>query len=541
MTQKISRAIRLAFLAVLGFSSGTYAADRPYTIGTLQNPIDVFPLKQYSGQNNIVRNLLFPPILYVQNDGRVRCVLCKELPSVETRKGESGVYVVTLELKKDLKWGDGTAITAEDVKFTLENMAKTVYPAGEHPILPIRRIEFDKEQKRKITLVLRHRRSDAFQLFAISLLPAKRAKDLEGVVTQPAKAYELFQDPGFSYGPYRISKLNPQTWELVSNEKTEWDQKPDQPIDLKFYPKLENLREALKTSSIDQTEELSWTNFESLKAQWAELDSKYDATGVPSDDLQVFLLNLHSPVLVNPQLRQAFYYSVNRAELNALKYQNMAEIGSGILSENFAKRLEMKRPEAYNPKLATQILDQSGWVKNAEGIRSSEGQHFIVSLVCPAGRLNEKWLASLKSELSGHGIKLEVEHPEAADFMKKVVSERRFKDLACASWTLPPLSIPNNIFHSLAIPNRENNYFGANYSAWDQHVVDKLLDNMLRETELHHFTRQFARLEKQFLSDLPAIPLVYEPKVTLKLKAPLNQPSEELSRVLQPATAPKKL
>lgn len=461
---------------------------------------------------------------------------------VESRKGsESGTYVISLELKKDLRWGDGSPITAEDVKFSLETMAKSAYPQGEHPILPIKRIEIDREQIRKLTLVLTHRRSDAFQLFAISLLPVRRAKDLEAAQAQAGKALELLKQADFAYGPYRIASANAQSWELVSNEKTEWDLKPDQAINLHFFPNLEALREAMKTGSIDQSDELNWSTFESLKGQWPDLSSKYSVSGTPGSELKVLLVNLHSPLLVNPQLRQALYFTFNRQELNKVGYQGLAEIGTGVLSEPFANRLELKRPANYNPKLAKQILDQSGWAKAADGIRASEGQNFVVKLSCPIGKLNESWLASIKTELNALGVRLEIDHPDASDFMKKIVSERRFKDLACATWTLPPLSIPNNLFHSLAIPNRENNYFGANYSAWDQHVVDKLLDNMLRETDLHHFTKQFGRLEQQFLSDLPAIPLLFEPRITLTLKTPLSEPSEELSRVLQNPIVTKKL
>ncbi|MBC7661444.1 MAG: hypothetical protein H7249_17245 [Chitinophagaceae bacterium] len=521
-----------------------HAADRPFTLGTTQNPNEVLPHKQYSGQTEVLRGLLFPPILYVQKDGRVRCNLCKDVPVIESRKGaESGTYSITLELKKDMKWGDGTPITPEDVKFTLKTMARALYPSGEHPVLPIRRIDIDKDEKRKITLLLRHRRSDAFQLFAISLLPAQHAQEVETALSNPSRSLDLIKLASFTYGPYRVASTSAQSWQLVSNEKTNWDKKPDQPIEVRFFPRVDTLAEAVKRNEIDQSDELSWGSYEAIKKSFPDLASKYQVTSNPSNNLQVLLLNLHSPVLVNPQLRQALYFAINRDDLNKTAYQGLAEVGGGILSSSFASRLDLKREASYNPKLAAQILDQSGWTKSSEngGVRISDGQRLVVTLSCPAGRLDEHWLSNVKTELNTLGIRLELEHPEEKDFMKKVVSERRFKDLACTSWDLPPLSVPNNIFHSLAIPNRENNYFGANYSAWDQHVVDKLLDNMLREIDLHRFTKEFGRLEKQFLADLPAIPLVFEPKVTLVLKTPLSRPSEELSRVLQNPAGPKKL
>lgn len=537
--QKIFRHILLGLCLI---ASDTFAqgSERSFTLGTLLHADQILPYKQYSGDTTTLQNLLFPPVLFVGRDGRIRCNLCKEVPTVEIRKGGGATFIISMELKKDLKWGDGKSISAQDVKFSLEQMAKANYPSGAHPILPIRRIELDRDQKRKITLVLRHRRSDAFQLFAISLLPAHRAKDLESIWNKPSRTIELIQDPAFTYGTYRVASANASLWNLVPNEKTEWDQKPDQPLSVKFFANRDELIAAMKARAIDQTDELSWQDFESLRASWPEYTQTFAKAATPSDTMQVLLLNLHSPLLVNPQLRQALFSAVNREALNTIAYDGLATTGNGLISETFAARLDRPRQTPYNPKLAAQILDQSGWARGADGLRASEGQKFVLSLSCPKERLNEKWLAAVGADLLKLGIKLEVEHPDNADYMKKVVSERRFKDMACVSWTLPQLSIPNNLFHSLAIPTRENNYFGSNYSAWDAHVVDKILDNMLREIELHHFVRQFGRLDKQFMSDLPGIPLVYEPKVTLIQRSQDIKPSEELSRVLQ-IPAPVKL
>lgn len=511
-------------------------STRSFTLGTLLRADEILPYKQYSGTASTLRNLLFPPVLYVGRDGRVRCVLCKDVPTVELRKGEGGTFIISMELKKDLKWGDGKEITAKDVKFTLEQMAKGSYPSGAHPILPIRRIELDKDQEKKITLVLRHRRSDAFQLFAISLLPAHRAKELEGTWSKPSRSIELIKDRSFAYGSYRVNEANDSQWTLVPNDKTEWSQKPDQTLSVKFFPTREDLIAAMKAGTLDQTDELPWEDFIAVRGLWPELSGSFEKTAMPSDTMQVLLLNLHSPLLVNPQLRQALFAAINRKALNKLQYDGLAIEGNGLLSETFAERLERPRTESFNLKTASQILDQSGWLRGEGGLRTSEGQKFVLSLSCPKERLNPSWIATLTSDLQKIGIKLEVDHPENADYMKKIVSERRFKDMACVSWTLPQLSIPNNLFHSLAIPSRENHHFGSNYSAWDAHVVDRLLDNMLREIELHQFVRQFGRLDKQFMSDLPGIPLVYEPKVTLIKKSQSIKPSEELSRVLKEPT-----
>ncbi|RYZ58727.1 MAG: hypothetical protein EOP07_06075, partial [Proteobacteria bacterium] len=65
MAQKLLRNLRAGFLSILSsmlLANAADAADKPYVLGTLRNPADVLPLKQYSGKTNVLRGLIFPPV-----------------------------------------------------------------------------------------------------------------------------------------------------------------------------------------------------------------------------------------------------------------------------------------------------------------------------------------------------------------------------------------------------------------------------------------------------------------------------------------------
>lgn len=517
----------------LGFMApkALLADDKNYILATLQTPDSVLPFQQYSGPTSALKSLLFPPILAGQPDGRVRCILCKDVPELESKRRKESKkteHTISLELKKDLQWADGRDITAADVKFSLEMMAKADYPRGQGPILPIERIILDKDDKRKLTLVLRHRRADAFQLFAISLVPEHRRQQLEAVWSDPIKARELLKTVDFSYGPLKIESRSDQKWILTSNTKTSWERQSDRPIELRFYPDVKSFADALKSDEIDQTDELEWKVYRQVLVEAPELQGKYASTSTPSSRMNVLLINMHSPLLVNPQLRQALHYAIDRKRINTTDYAGLGEEAEGIITHEFAERLDEKRSPGYQPKMAMQLLEKAGWGKFDGKYRVAEGQKLSLTLVCPAGRSQGAWVDVIRENLASLGIQLNVETPSEEDFMKKILSHRRFRDLACVTWDLPPLSVPNNIFHSLAIPTIDNDFMGLNFSAWDQAVVNRLLDSMLRQSDLAHFAKQFGRLDKIFLNELPAISLVYIPKVTLTRKQNVVEDASEL-------------
>lgn len=533
--KSLSRSVAIVLFCGLLAPKSLSADDKNYILATLQSPDDLLPFLQYSGRTSALKSLLFPPILSVQPDGRVRCILCKDVPDVEAKRNKEKKeteYSITIELKKDLHWADGRDITADDIKFSLEMMAKATYPKGQAPILPIARIILNKEEKRKATLILRHRRSDAFQLFAISLLPEHRRKDLEAVWNDPVKARKLLKQPSFAYGPLKIEKAESNRWMLVSNSKTSWERQSDRPIELRFYSDTKTLSEAFSRNEIDQSDELEWNTYKQLLNDHPDLTEKYSSSSNPSSRMNVLLINLHSPLLVNPQLRQALFFAIDRKQINGKEFFGLAEEAEGVITHEFAERLEEKRVPSYQPQLAGQILDKAGWSKFEDHVRVAEGQKLALNLVCPAERSQGPWIEILKKNLEAQGIQLTVEKPNEEEFLKKVLSHRRFRDLACVAWDLPTLSVPNNLFHSLAIPTIDNDFMGLNYSAWDQNVVNRILDSMLRETDLPHFAKLFGRLDKMFLNELPAIPLVYVPRVTVSRKQHVVDDAPELQEDL---------
>ncbi len=522
------------------FAASAAPGPRPFTIGSLGSLEDVVPLKQYAGEAHGINMLVNPPILYLQHSGRIACNLCKEAPEslIRKSKGKSSSQITSLVLKKNLSWGDGRALTREDVKFTLEFMARGDYPKGQHPILPIQRIEMNTEQDNKLTLVLQHRRADAAQIFAISLLPKHKEDVLKKLLQLKPEDKEyarLLRDPGLYYGSYRVSDATADRLNLEPNRENEWEVSPSQKLDVRFFAKLPHLADALRKSEVDQTfsGQLSWDQLRTLNEGIPDLNNRYEIGLSEGETLELLVLNMRSPTLVNPSMRQALFHAIDRSRINKEYFRSGAQTTDGLFYSEQSRRTGEKIPLAFQKELSEQLLDAANWKKREDGWRYNErGEKLTISLSCTEERLKNGWAKPVAEDLENVGIALTVETLPEADFLRQTLGHLRFKDAACMRWRLPPLSPPIHLFHGLAIPNSDNSYIGSNFSGWEQTSVNRLLETMMREPDASHLLRLFSRLEHQFLSDVPAVPLVFLPKVTLTRKVEAESGIPELQKVL---------
>lgn len=520
--------LSLLLLASTALQAGPEQA-KTFSLGGIAQIEQILPLKQYVGEASALRMLVNPPLLYSQSDGRIVCLLCKESPEISLRRNEKKnitEQIVTLVLKKKLSWGDGHELTREDIKYTLFAMAAADYPEGQKPILPIARVEMDSKQPNKITLVLRHRRPDAAQLFAISLLPKHKSVELEQLIKSgggEAQLLKMLTDPAYYYGSYRVAEASPQLLRLTPQNKNDWENVGEQELAVKLYPDIPSLARGLEKGEVDQTfnQAISWNEYQQLRTLVPRFNELYQARFDSGQNLEVMLLNMRSPLLINPAMRIALYRTINRDAINAANFENSGLKAEGFLHPDLVPRTGEKFDPAYMPENAAQILDQTGWTKAADGWRYNEkGQKLSLTLSCSESRLRLGWHKNVQSDLKEIGIEMQIESLPDESYLRQTLSHLRFKDAACIRWKMPPLSPPIQLFHSLAIPSDENGYTGMNFSGWEHTSVDRILETQMREHEVPHLIRSLGRLERQFQSDVPAIPLLYLPEITLSRKLP---------------------
>lgn len=99
--------------------TSTQAGDKDtFTYAISGDPTSTNPINTSDRWGLTVTNMIYSPLVIVEADGTTQNALAD---SVEP--AEDGLSL-TVHLKKDVKWSDGEAFTAEDVVFTYEQKVK---------------------------------------------------------------------------------------------------------------------------------------------------------------------------------------------------------------------------------------------------------------------------------------------------------------------------------------------------------------------------------------------------------------------------------
>eukprot|EP01034_Spumella_vulgaris_P019617 gene19617-25091_t len=134
---------------------------------------------------------------------------------------------IDVELR-DMRWGDGTPVSAKDVAFTLE--------VGKHPLSGVassegykRIIKLDVKDDRRFTMTIDRVTFD-YNSIGLQLLPAHIEKpifDANPAEYRNRTAYDTQStNPGLAFGPYRLTEIVPGSRVVLEPNPTWTGQKP---------------------------------------------------------------------------------------------------------------------------------------------------------------------------------------------------------------------------------------------------------------------------------------------------------------------------
>jgi peptide/nickel transport system substrate-binding protein len=200
----------------------TAAAAQPrdtLTIGITQYPSTFHPNIENMAAKSYVLGFARRPLTAYGADWRLTCLTCESLPSLEnggaeretTPDGKPGIRV-TNRLREGLRWGDGTPVSAEDLRFAWEagREAATGFGPAEFYRSAYELIVVDP---RTVTIrfdrvTFEYASMGDFQPLPAHVERARWQADPRAYRTRTAYDTET-TNPALWNGPYRISAVQP--------------------------------------------------------------------------------------------------------------------------------------------------------------------------------------------------------------------------------------------------------------------------------------------------------------------------------------------
>jgi len=511
------------FALALALAAPAGAAPRSsLVIGLSQFPITLNPLFDSMLAKSYVLGFVQRPLTAYDPAWTLVCLLCETVPTLENglARIETGAdgrpgMALSLTLRAEARWGDGTPVSSEDVLFAWEvgRHPRSGVAAGElfHRITKI-----EIADSRHFTLHLDRVSFDYARLNELRPLPAH----LERARFEPApEAYRARTAydrepaaPGLYNGPYRVASVEPGSHiRLIRNEQ--WSGPPPQ-FDQILLRVIENgaaLEANLLAGDIDMIAGELGLSLPQALALEQRAGARFTVLTQPGLAYEHLELNLSNPILADPQVRRALLVGLDRAAITQALFANRQPVAASLVPPADPAFDPTLRPQPYDPALAARLLDQAGWPRGADGFRANAaGQPLTLDLVTTSGDHVRALLAQvIQAQWRALGIRLRLKTEPPRVLFGETVSHRHFPGVALFSWFSSPESVPRSTLHSTMIPQPSNGWSGQNYAGYTNPTTDALLDQLEAEPDSTRRRPLWARLQRTYAEELPALPLFF--------------------------------
>lgn len=322
-------------------TSGSAGGEKTITIAA---PVDINTLDPRNGSGTITTNVmsyLYDSLLQTDETGKIIPKLAESYKQIDATTWE-------FKLKKDAKFSDGTPVTAEDVKYTVDSFkdpSKNFKLSSDYKFM---NIEIKDPQTFEIKLE-KPFQSLPLRLTCMCILP-------KGYLEKVGD--EEFAKKPIGSGPYKIQEWTKDNQVVLVRNENYYGNKPKaDKVVFKIIPEAASRMAALESHEVDIISGVQTSEIERLKGV-----SGVKVVGGPTTRVIFLGMNLKTDTpLKDKKVRQALNYAVNKDEIikgvmdgNATPIPTIATPQYEFYDKNIT-------PYEYNPEKAKELLKEAGY------------------------------------------------------------------------------------------------------------------------------------------------------------------------------------
>lgn len=340
-------------------------------------------------------------------------VLVKEMPGEENGGISPDGRVITLKLRDDIVWSDGTPITSEDFVFTYEmTMSPKNTVASTFPYDKLEKVEAPDAQ----TVVMTFKEPFAAWQATLwhGLLPAHILRPVfekEGTID----AAEWNRAPTVGCGPFVFKEWESGSFiRFVANEKY-WLGRPKMDeIFIRIVPDDASQVAALKAGDGDLGTFIAYSDIPTLEQAGVQMVKVFSGYN------EGWYFYLHPekghPALKDVRVRQAIALAFDRFSICKDLLLGLTRPPATYWA-NTPWQDPTLEPWPYDPERAKQLLDEAGWKDtNGDGVRDKDGVELVLTLGTTTREIRRDVQAVAQQQLAQVGIKLELANADSDIF-----------------------------------------------------------------------------------------------------------------------------
>jgi len=514
----------LPLLAMLGCGGGERATlveqgvdGAPQTRDTLviayQSDIGnlISVVSETAADSDILTNLSYPLV-----DSAFDCSLQK-LPGMATEWAWSDDgKVLSMTLRDDLTWEDGSKVTAEDIAFTYDLVAdpsvasarvsyiERLVPEGRPKIVDPTHIEWHFTEAYDRDTQMAH--TSALSLVPKHVLAAADRATLRG--------HEMGKKP-LSYGPWRLADWKPNSLIVLEPNPNFTGPASERPklnrVIFRILPEYSTRLIELESGKVDMMQGITVSDADKLRETNPEI--RLVRRGWRSNDYIAW--NLQNDIFKDVRVRRALAHAVDiDGMIGKLLTSRTGEayarrsIGT-ITPELCGVHNDDVKPYPYDPEKAKQLLAEAGWKDtNADGILDKDGKPFEFTLSTNTGNKRRADIQVLvQAQLERIGVKVHLEKQESNAFFENM-RKKRF-DAAVAGWSAGLFIDPTPLWHC----DTDERKYEFNFVSYCNPEVDALMEQGLRTPDPAEAAPIWKDVQARIYEDQPYLFLWWQDEI----------------------------
>ncbi|NBB33233.1 extracellular solute-binding protein [Pseudomonas sp. BC115LW] len=463
------------------------------------------------------------------------------LVAEKMERAEDGLWL-RFYLNPKARFADGSAITAEDVRYTFDLLMTQGSLRYRTQFADVKGVEVESPRTIRFDFKNNQNRTLALDIATLPVFPEHwwKTRDFAN-----GGGYEA----PLGSGPYRVSKVdsgrsitferNPDWWGKdlpVSRGLYNFDR-----FSIEYFGDTDVARQVLRGGAYDYNREFSATGFsigyDGPALNDGRLQKAHLAKQAPQPS-QGFVFNLQNPIFKDRRVRQAlamlwdFEWSnrqmmrdlyirqqsfFSNTELAARQLPDAAELAileplrGQIPDEVFTQVFEAPKTDGSGlirdkQLQALDLLEQAGWKPDGDQLVNAQGEPLAFTFLISQNGM-DRLLLPYKRTLAQIGIRLNIRLIDSSQYVNRLMS--RDYDMIVTGY--PVSTSPGgelfNYFGSAAA----NDPGANNYMALQNPAVDRLLDGLVKATTQADMLRHAHALDRVLQWNYYWIPNYYPP------------------------------
>ena len=354
----------------------------------------------------------------------------------------------TFHTQPNAKWSDGKPLTAADAAWTFSTILKfqngpTANSAGTTAHMA------SATAPNATTLVVTYKQPVANVLSQLQQVPILPEHIWAKYATGNGKALTTFANPApiVSGGPFMLVKYTPKQIVLFKRNPNYYGPKPHiDELGLQFFGTYDAEITALKSGQLDGIETVPPTSVGTVKS------AGFDVNQAPGNYFDDFIINSNPQQeashreLLNPLLREAFDYAIDRQAIVKTSLLGYGQPGSSIIPPATGHWYNPSvTPTPFNLTKAAQLLNQAGFKMGPNGVRIADGHPMSYTIIMPSdttGGYGDRSFQIIQTDFKKIGVQLNPKNLDnSAAF--SAITANHYRNFELSMWDWVPLIDPD--------------------------------------------------------------------------------------------------